>query len=98
MRLGLLLPQDVGQAMAEAITGEQLIRAVTEETFIKGGEAQCAEGIKYDFRMGSRVLKAKYGRSIDIDKLPEAEKAQMLIEPGEVVFVLTEETLELPSN
>lgn len=84
--------------MAEAITGEQLIRAVAEETFIKGGEPQCAEGIKYDFRMGSRVLKAKYGRSIDIDKLPEAEKAQMVVEPGEVVFVLTEERLELPAS
>ena len=82
--------------MARAITGEQLVTAVEEQSFIKGGDPRCAEGIKYDFRMGSRVLKAKYGRSIDINKIPEAEKAEMVVEPGEVVFVLTEETLELP--
>src|SRR6266853_674383 len=84
--------------MARAITGEELISAVKDQTFIKGGVIRSAEGIKYDFRMGSRVLKAKFGRSIDIDKLPEAEKADMVIEPGEVVFVLTEESLELPGK
>ena len=83
-------------ALSKAITGEQLLRAVETESFIKGGEPKCAEGIKYDFRMGSRVLKAKYGRSTDIAKLPETEKAEMVVEPGEVVFVLTEESLELP--
>jgi len=40
-------------------------------------------------------LVGHHRRSIDIDKLPEADKADMVIEPGEVVFVLTEETLEL---
>lgn len=85
-------------ALSKAITGEQLIRAVESQTFIKDGDAKCAEGIKYDFRMGSRVLKAKYGRSTDISKLPETEKSQMVVEPGEVVFVLTEESLELPAT
>jgi deoxycytidine triphosphate deaminase len=84
--------------MARAITGEELVSAVKDQTFIKEGSVRCAEGIKYDFRMGSRVLKAKYGRSIDIDKLPEAEKADMIVEPGEVVFVLTEESLELTNK
>jgi deoxycytidine triphosphate deaminase len=84
--------------LAKAITGEQLIAAVTSQTFIKDGNPESAEGIKYDFHMGSRVLKAKYGRSMDIDKMPEAEKAEMVVEPGEVVFVLTQETLELPAD
>lgn len=85
-------------ALSKAITGDQLLRAVESQTFIKDGLAKCAEGIKYDFRMGSRVLKAKFGRSTDISKLPETEKAQMVVEPGEVVFVLTEESLELPAT
>ena len=85
-----------GLRNGKSYTGEKLRKAVEEATFIKGGDPACAEGIKYDFRMSSRVLKWKYGRSIDINKLPEAEKAEMVIEPGEVVFVLTEETLELP--
>lgn len=84
--------------MAKAITGDHLLAAVTSQTFIKDGIAECAEGVKYDFRMGSRVLKAKYGRSMDMDKMPEPDKAEMAVEPGEVVFVLTEETLELPVN
>lgn len=83
--------------MPTAITGEQLVKAVETQTFIKDGVLRCVEGIKYDFRMGSRILKAKFGK-IEMDKLSEEKKADMVIEPGEVVFVLTEETLELPNN
>ena len=85
-------------SLPQAITGEQLLKAVQSQTFIKGGDPLCAEGVKYDFRMGSRVLKSKFGRSMDMDKMGEDQKAEMVIEPGEVVFVLTEETLELPNN
>jgi len=35
---------------------------------------------------------------MDMDKMAEDQKADMVIDPGEVVFVLTEETLELPDN
>jgi deoxycytidine triphosphate deaminase len=83
--------------LPKAITGEQLCKAVESQTFIKNGVVRCAEGIKYDFRMGNRILKAKFGK-IEMDKLSEERKAEMVIEPGEVVFVLTEETLELPEN
>jgi len=84
--------------LPQAITGDQLLEAVKKQTFIKGGDLLCAEGVKYDFRMGSQVLKAKFGRSMDMDKMGEDQKAEMVIDPGEVVFVLTEETLELPDN
>ena len=89
---------DWSYILANAITGETLLRAVNTQTFIKNGDPTCAEGVKYDFRMGSHVLKAKFGRSMDMDKMAEDQKAEMVIEPGEVVFVLTEETLELPDN
>lgn len=92
------LTQHIVQAMARAITGEQLTKAVEEQTFIKGGEAQCAEGIKYDFRMGSNILKASYGQPVNITSLSGTERSNMFVEPGEVVFTLTEETLALPVN
>src|SRR5713226_4940193 len=89
---------DWSLTLPNAITGEHLLRAVETQTFIKNGIPACAEGIKYDFRMGSQVLKAKFGRPMDIDKIDEGLKPEMAIEPGEVVFVLTEESLELPDN
>lgn len=84
--------------MSRAITCEELVKAVHDNTFIKGGEENCAEGVKYDFRMSSRVLKASKGRPVDMNKLSETELTEMVIEPGEVVFVLTEESLDLPKN
>src|SRR2546423_648965 len=84
--------------MPRTITCEELASAVKEQTFIKNGKYDCAEGVKYDFRMGGRILKANYGQAVDINSLPETERANMFVEPGEVVFVLTEEILELPKN
>lgn len=84
--------------MSKTITGAQLREAVESETFIKGGDIKCAEGVKYDFRMGSRILKATFNQPIDMSRLSEAERKNMFVEPGEIVFVLTEERLELPNN
>src|ERR1700684_1905031 len=48
--------------------------------------------------MGSLVLKAKSGQPVDIEELPAVEKSTLAVEPGEVVFVLTQEKLNLPRN
>lgn len=84
--------------MSKVITETRLVDAIKNKTFIKNGIPENAEGVKYDFRLSSRVLKASYGRPIDIDAIPEEEKGKVAVEPGEVVFVLTEETLNLPNN
>lgn len=84
-----------GLAMPRTITGVQLRAAVDGGTFIKGGDGGCAEGVKYDFRMGTKVLKASIGQPIDMRNIPEPDR---FVEPGEVVFVLTEERIELPRN
>lgn len=84
--------------MANIITGDNLAAAVREQSFIKGGDIKCAEGVKYDFRLSSRILKASFKRPIDVSKLTETEKNDLFIEPGEMVFTLTEERLELPCN
>ncbi len=47
--------------MPTIIAGEKLTEAVISQTFIKGGDVNCAEGVKYDFRVSSKILKASYG-------------------------------------
>jgi dUTPase len=48
--------------------------------------------------MSPIVLKALYGSPVDIKALAEEHRAQMRVDPGEVVFVKTIETLVLPKN
>lgn len=84
--------------MPSMITGLELREAVERGKFIFGGDPGCVEGVKYAFRMGSRMLKARYSSPIDANKLSETEKPALNVEPGEVVFVLTEERLSLPNN
>jgi deoxycytidine triphosphate deaminase len=80
------------------VTGSRLRDAVERRTFIKGGDLNSVEGVKYDFRMGSRVLKATYSQPIDMEELPVVERSAMRVDPGEAVFVLTKEHLNLPGN
>ena len=84
--------------MPTLITGDRLREAVDRGTFIKDGDPANAEGIKYDFRMGSRILKAKYSQPIDVNDLPVIDRDAMGIDHGEAVFVLTKERLTLPKD
>jgi deoxycytidine triphosphate deaminase len=80
------------------VTGDRLREAVRDGTFIERGDVQSVEGVKYDFHMGSRILKASFTQAIDMANLTETERSQIGVEPGEVVFVMTKERLRLPSN
>ena len=82
-------------AMPTLVTGERLKAAVADATFIQGGDVGGVESVKYDFRMGSRILKATYGQPKDIDTSPEQDR---WVDPGEAVFLLTKESLNLPNN
>jgi deoxycytidine triphosphate deaminase len=84
--------------MPRLLTEKELRKAITEQSFIKNGIPANAEGVKYDFRMGSLILKAEFGRPVDTSKLTEQSSAALHVLPGEVVFVLTEESLDLPRN
>jgi len=84
--------------MAKVISESALRLAVEEGTFIKGGTPACAEGLKYDFRLGKRILKASFGQPVNMEDLTPVERASMAVDPGEVLFVLTEERVELPRN
>ncbi|HUA19365.1 MAG TPA: hypothetical protein VMB25_11520 [Bryobacteraceae bacterium] len=48
--------------------------------------------------MSSKILKGSFGRPIDANQLAASERAGLFVEPGEMVFVLTEERLTLPAN
>jgi dCTP deaminase len=92
------MAQDVDLRRGEAellITGAKLRKAVEEGTFIEGGDVKSVETVKYDFHMGSRVLKAFYGQPKDIETIPEQNR---WVDPGEAVFILTREKLNLPDN
>jgi len=84
-----------GRPMTTLVTGARLKGAVEAGSFIKGGDATSVEAVKYDFHMGARVLKAFYGQPKDISGIPEERRT---VDPGEVVFVLTEERLDLPRD
>lgn len=86
--------------MAKIVTEEKIKNWISDDKVIKNGEISCAEGIKYDFRLGNMFLKAYFGRAVNYDvDLKSAEDRRMaVVEPGEVVFVLSSERLELPAN
>lgn len=84
--------------MAKMITGTELAEAVRSQTFIKNGREANVEGVKYDFSLSQHILKAEFNRPVEADKLDASDKRRLEIEPGEVVFVLTEEELSLPKD
>jgi len=77
------------------IVGEQELRQFVQDNgIIQNGDVSCAEGLKYDFRLGTRFLKAGFNSPKSYDELNERDAA--IVEPGEVVFVLTNERVEIP--
>jgi len=88
---------DEGRIMTKMVTGEELRKAVALNNFIKGGNPDSVEGVKYDFHLGSQILMTG-GSPINTKQLSELEKSKLQIGPGEVVFALTEEQLDLPSD
>ena len=86
--------------MSKVITEKEIKNWIESGTNIQEGSLDCAEGIKYDFRLGSKFLKAYFGRVMDYETdLKSAEDIRRaVVEPGEVVFVLSRERLVLPRN
>lgn len=85
--------------MPDLIVYKEIVEAVESQTFIKNGDVNCCEGLKYDFRLSNRILKATLKRPVDFsDQSDVAIQKELFIRPNEVAFVLTEETLALPQN
>jgi dUTPase len=78
----------------EILTESELLSAVEDGTIIKNGKKASCEGIKYDFILSSMALTVELGRPREIDQ----SKENANIQPGEIAFVMTEESLDLPDN
>ncbi|NQT24994.1 hypothetical protein HQ585_06555 [candidate division KSB1 bacterium] len=84
--------------MSKIITGKKLIKLVEDNKIIQDSDLKCVEGIKYDLRMGNKLLKSKFGRPISMSGLSASLQNDLIIEPGEMIFVLTLERLNLPND
>ena len=78
----------------EILTENELLSIIENETFIKGGAKESCEGIKYDFILSNMALTVDSGRPRDLDQSTE----NAIIKPGEIAFVMTKESLDLPDN
>lgn len=85
-------------SMPILLGNSELKNAVAPGGFIQKGKIENVDGIKYDFSLSQRVLKAKFKQPINIEELPQTTRTEFVVEPGEVVFVLTEEFLQMPDN
>ncbi|MGH7643574.1 MAG: dCTP deaminase [Candidatus Dormibacteria bacterium] len=83
--------------MSTVLTEVQLKKAVADQDFIVGGTESSVEGLKYDFTLGSRMLFGHQSPT-DASKLSERERGELVVRPGELVYVLSEERLKLPPN
>lgn len=89
-----------GNHIAKVITGAELRKLIEDGEILENADIKCAEGIKYDFRLGSKLLKSYFGDPVDIEKdlVTVEEKNRAVVEPGEVVFVLSKERISLPKD
>lgn|GEM_PF-1058603 len=96
----MCVERDRGITMSKVITEEELKGWIEHDEVIQDGDSACAEGIKYDFRLGDKFLKAYFGRTMnyELDLQSAEDKRRAVVEPGEVVFVLSKERLKLPDN
>jgi len=85
--------------MSKVLSGKRLQDAVTNNSLMNNGDIQNCDGIKYDFRLDESILKSKYGVPVSYSSVPvEKRGIDLVVSPGEIVFVMSKETLNLPSN
>ena len=78
----------------DILNESDLLLAVENETFIKNGSKESCEGIKYDFILSNKTLTAESKIPHDIEQNTD----NTLIKPGEIAFVITKESLDLPGD
>lgn len=74
------------------------IGTLLKKRVIINGAEESIEGQKYNFRLGDSFLKAQFGHPTKISELDVDHRMAAIIEPGETVFVRTEEVLKLPKD
>lgn len=77
---------------------EEKIKKLIEDEIIEHGSEKNAEGIKYDFRLDDRFLKSKHKKPVLLSDFGSGDTENTSIQPGETVFVRTQEILHLPDD
>ena len=90
--------ESLGGVMATILSEDELRKIVGNAQFIENGTEENVEGIKYDFKFGNRFLKAHFVVPRNYTELLNDELQYAIVEPGEVVFVLSMEKLKLPKD
>lgn len=94
-----MVKQNGGNQMSSIINNDKLKEFVTTQSVIQKGNIQNCKGMKYDFTLSGRFLKAKSKRPLNYNELSVADKeAYAVIKPGEVIYVLAEETVSMPQD
>lgn len=84
--------------MAETLTGERIRRLVSEGKVIENGLIDNCGSIKYDFTLSNEILKSDFRSPVNMENLTAEERRNAVIQPGEVVYVLTKERVNIPAN
>lgn len=84
--------------MSKTITGEALKKIVEDGKIIVDGTIENCGALKYDFVLSEEFLKAEFRSPQRMSDLSAYEKRNVVIDPGEVVYVLTKETVNIPPN
>lgn len=84
--------------MAETLTGNKIRKLVEEGEVIENGSLNNCGALKYDFTLSDEILKSDFSTPVKLMDLSIEERREALIQPGEVVYVLTREKVNLPTN
>jgi len=82
----------------QLISRDGLERIVAQGKILENALPANTEGIKYDLRISSMLLSGDYPNSIDINQLDYEKRNKLVVAPGELIFLLTEEIVNLPDN
>ncbi len=84
--------------MAKTITGDALKKLVEEGIIIENGLIENCGSLKYDFVLSEEFLKSDFKTPKKMSDLTAYEKREAVINPGEVVYVLTKEKINLSKD
>ncbi len=87
-----------GNKMAETITGNRLRELVVNGKVIENGILDHCGSLKYDFTLSDEILKSDFSTPVNMANLSIEERRSALIQPGEVVYVLTKERVNIPAD
>lgn len=84
--------------MAKTITGTELKALIEEGKVIENGAIENCGALKYDFVLSDDILKSEFRSPRKMSDLTALERRQAVITPGEVVYVLSKEVINIPKD